>query len=455
MPLGTLPDRILIVEDDEPMRRMIREVLAPPGAEVHEAQSSQGALDYLEKVDVAVVVTDLRMPRIGGLDVLQFARRRNALTQVILLTGHATVESAVDALKGGAYDYLRKPFEPDELRHAVDRALEHYRLNRENVQLREANSAYADLDGLIGKNPAIEQVRRMVRACAGYDCCVLITGESGTGKEVVAHQIHLQSERRDARFIAVNCAAIPENVIESELFGYQRGAFTGADRNRAGLFEVADKGTLFLDEINNASPAFQAKLLRVIQDGTYFRVGDTEQRHADVRLIAATNRPLPGLVESGAFRMDLYYRLRIVEIVLPPLRERRNDIPLLANYFLARHSARLRKPCKGIATRALGSLMRHNWPGNARELENAIQSMLILSGTDMLDIDVLPPGIEREGAGSSRAVEMMEPQSLEEIEAYFIAKTLRETQGNRATAAEILGIDKSTLWRKIKRYGLE
>ncbi|MBK8321886.1 MAG: sigma-54-dependent Fis family transcriptional regulator [Betaproteobacteria bacterium] len=455
MPLGTLPDRILIVEDDEPMRRMIREVLAPPGAEVHEAQSSQGALDYLEKVDVAVVVTDLRMPRIGGLDVLQFARRRNALTQVILLTGHATVESAVDALKGGAYDYLRKPFEPDELRHAVDRALEHYRLNRENVQLREANSAYADLDGLIGKNPAIEQVRRMVRACAGYDCCVLITGESGTGKEVVAHQIHLQSERRDARFIAVNCAAIPENVIESELFGYQRGAFTGADRNRAGLFEVADKGTLFLDEINNASPAFQAKLLRVIQDGTYFRVGDTEQRHADVRLIAATNRPLPGLVESGAFRMDLYYRLRIVEIVLPPLRERRNDIPLLANYFLARHSARLRKPSKGIATRALGSLMRHNWPGNARELENAIQSMLILSETDMLDIDVLPPGIEREGAGSSRAVEMMEPQSLEEIEAYFIAKTLRETQGNRATAAEILGIDKSTLWRKIKRYGLE
>jgi len=457
MEAAASPEKVLIVEDDEPMRRMIREVLAPAGAEVVEAESSQGALDYLEKHDVAVVVTDLRMPRIGGLEVLKFARRRSNLTQVILLTGHATVESAIEALKSGAYDYLRKPFEPDDLRRIVDHALEHYRLNRENVQLREANRSYADLDGLVGKNPAIEQVRRTVRACAGYDCCVLVTGESGTGKEVVAHQIHLLSGRRDGRFIALNCAAIPENVIESELFGYQRGAFTGADRAKAGLFEAADKGTLFLDEINNASPAFQAKLLRVLQDGTYFRVGDTEQRRADVRIIAASNRPLPTLVESGAFRMDLYYRLRIVEIVMPPLRERRSDIPLLANYFLARHSARLRKPVKGIATRALGALMRHDWPGNARELENAIQSMIILGESEMLDVDVLPPGIEREATGpaAGRAVELMEPQSLEEIEAYFIAKTLRETLGNRATAAEILGIDKSTLWRKIKRYGLD
>jgi DNA-binding NtrC family response regulator len=446
---------VLIVEDDVAMRRMIREVLAPADAEVVEADSSQDALDYLEKHDVAVVVTDQRMPRVGGLEVLRFARTRNAMTQVILLTGHATVESAVEALKGGAYDYLRKPFEPEDLRRIVDRALEYYRLNCENVRLRETNRAYADLDGLVGKNPAIEQVRRMVRASAGYDCCVLVTGESGTGKEVVAHQIHMLSGRREGRFVALNCAAIPENVIESELFGHQRGAFTGADRQKAGLFETADKGTLFLDEINNASPAFQAKLLRVLQDGTFYRIGDTEPRHADVRLIAATNRPLPALVESGAFRMDLYYRLRIVEILLPPLRERRSDIPVLANYFLGRHSARLRKPVKGLTTRALGALMRHDWPGNARELENAIQSMIILTETDMLDVDVLPPGLANEGTGPGRAVELIEPQSLEEIEAYFIAKTLRETQGNRATAAEILGIDKSTLWRKIKRYGLE
>ncbi len=446
---------VLLVEDDPAMRRMIREVLSTAAAEVVEVDSSQDALGYLEDHEVAVVVTDLRMPRISGLEVLRFAKARDAMTQVILLTGHATVESAVEALKGGAYDYLRKPFEPDDLRRIVDRALEFHQLNCENVRLRETNRAYADLDGLVGKNAAVEQVRRMVRASAGYDCCVLITGESGTGKEVVAHQVHMLSGRRDGRFVALNCAAIPENVIESELFGYQRGAFTGADRAKAGLFESAHHGTLFLDEVNNASPAFQAKLLRVLQDGTFYRMGDTEPRRADVRLIAATNRPLPALVESGAFRMDLYYRLRIVEIVMPPLRDRRSDIPLLANYFLARHSVRLGKPVKGITTRALATLMRHDWPGNARELENAIQSMIVLTETDMLDTDVLPPGMAQEGTGPGRAVELIEPQSLEEIEAYFIAKTLRETQGNRASAAEILGIDKSTLWRKIKRYGLE
>jgi DNA-binding NtrC family response regulator len=446
---------VVVVEDDPAMRRMIEEVLASSAAEVVAADNSQAALDVLEARDAAVVVTDLRMPRIGGLDILRFAKKRSAMTQVILLTGHATVESAVEALKGGAYDYLRKPFEPDDLRRIVDHALDYHRLNRENLRLRESNQAYTVLDGLVGKNPAIEQVRRVVRAAAGYDCCVLITGESGTGKEVVAHQIHLASHRREGRFVPLNCAAIPENIIESELFGYQRGAFTGADRVKAGLFETADKGTLFLDEINNASPAFQAKLLRVIQDGTYYRMGDTEPRRADVRLIAASNRPLPALVESGSFRMDLYYRLRIVEIVMPPLRERRSDIPLLANYFLGRHTQRLRKAARGITTRALGALMRHDWPGNARELENAIQSMIILTETDMLDSDVLPPGLAKEAAGPGRAVEHIEPQSLEEIEAYFIAKTLRETQGNRATAAEILGIDKSTLWRKIKRYGLE
>jgi len=446
---------VVVVEDDPAMRRMIEEVLASSAAEVVAADNSQAALDVLEARDAAVVVTDLRMPRVGGLDILRFAKKRSAMTQVILLTGHATVESAVEALKGGAYDYLRKPFEPDDLRRIVDHALDYHGLNRENLRLRESNQAYTVLDGLVGKNPAIEQVRRVVRAAAGYDCCVLITGESGTGKEVVAHQVHLASHRHEGRFVPLNCAAIPENIIESELFGYQRGAFTGADRVKAGLFETADKGTLFLDEINNASPAFQAKLLRVIQDGTYYRMGDTEPRRADVRLIAATNRPLPALVEGGSFRMDLYYRLRIVEIVMPPLRERRSDIPLLANYFLGRHSQRLRKAVKGITTRALGALMRHDWPGNARELENAIQSMIILTETDMLDIDVMPPGLAKEAAGPGRALEHIEPQSLEEIEAYFIAKTLRETQGNRATAAEILGIDKSTLWRKIKRYGLE
>jgi len=336
---------VLVVEDDLAMRRMIQEVLATSAADIVAVEGGQAALDRLENHDVAVVVTVLRLPRVGGLEVLEFAKRRNPTTQVILLTGHATVESAVDALKGEAFDYLRKPFEPEALRHVVSRALDFVRLHRENLALRERNREYSELDLLVGKSPAIEQVRRTVRTAAGYDCCVLITGESGTGKEVVAHQIHLLSGRRDKRFVALNCAAIPENVIESELFGHQKGAFTGADRARAGLFETADHGTLLLDEINNASPAFQAKLLRVLQDGTYYRLGENAERRSDVRVIAATNRPLPSLVESHEFRMDLYYRLRIVEIVMPPLRERRSDIPLLANYFiLARQRARAGKP---------------------------------------------------------------------------------------------------------------
>jgi DNA-binding NtrC family response regulator len=446
---------VLVVEDDAAMRRMIGEVLEEIDAEVL-CVGAQIALDLLEEREVAVVVTDLRMPQVDGLEILQFARQCHASTQVILLTGFATVETAVEALKGGAYDYLRKPFEPDDLRRVVDRALAFNRLMRENIRLREASGTQVVTDGLVGKSPATEQVRRLIRACAAYDCCVLLAGESGTGKEVAARQIHRLSQRREKRFVALNCAAIAETVIESELFGHQRGAFTGAERAKPGLFETAHGGTLFLDEINNASPAFQAKLLRVLQDGTFYRMGDVEPRHADVRLIAASNRPLPALVEAGSFRADLYYRLKIVEIVMPPLRERRTDIPLLASAFLVRHAERLRKPVKGFTTAALAALVQHDWPGNARELENAIQSMIVLTETEMLDVDVLPASLS--GAAAlvpGRALGRIEPQSLDEIEAYFIAKTLRETEGSRAATAEILGIDKSTLWRKIKRYGLE
>jgi DNA-binding NtrC family response regulator len=446
---------VLVVEDDAAMRHMIGEVLEEVDAEV-QCVGAQIALDLLEEREVAVVVTDLRMPQVDGLEILQFARQCHASTQVILLTGFATVETAVEALKGGACDYLRKPFEPDDLRRVVERALAFNRLMRENIRLREASGALAETDGLVGKSAATEQVRRLVRACAGYDCCVLLSGESGTGKEVAARQIHRLSPRHEKRFVALNCAAIAETVIESELFGHQRGAFTGADRAKPGLFETAHGGTLFLDEINNASPAFQAKLLRVLQDGTFYRMGDTEPRQVDVRLIAASNRPLPTLVAEGSFRADLYYRLKIIEIVLPPLRERRSDIPLLASVFLTRHAERLRKPVKGFSTAALAALVQHDWPGNARELENAIQSMIVLTETDMLDVDVLPIGLSASAASASgHALGRIEPQSLDEIEAYFIAKTLRETRGNRAATAEILGIDKSTLWRKIKRYGLE
>jgi DNA-binding NtrC family response regulator len=446
---------VLVVEDDRAMRELLASVLEPLPTRVIAVSSPQEALDCLESDEVAVVVTDLRMPGIDGIEVVKFAKKRNSLTQAVVITGYATVESAVEALKSGAYDYLRKPFEPIDLRLSVDRALQRYLLERENTQLREAAGSHTAIDGLVGKSQAIEGVQRLIAASASYDCCVLICGESGTGKEVVARQIHQASPRRGRRFVALNCAAIPENIIESELFGYQKGAFTGADRTKPGLFEAADGGTLFLDEINNASLALQAKLLRVLQDNSFFRLGDNEPRNVDVRLLAATNQPLPELVEAGTFRMDLYYRLKIIEIDILPLRNRQNDIPLLANHFLRRHAARLNKQVKGLSTKALTALMRHDWPGNGRELENMIQRMIILTTTETIDVDVLPPELLETADSPVKAVDFIAPQSLEEIEAHFIAKTLRETKGNRSATAEILGIDKSTLWRKIKRYQLE
>ena len=444
---------ILVVEDDEPMREMIAAVLEPLDATVLVSKNAQHAMEMLEKQEIAVVLTDLRMPQADGIDILNYSRRCNPLTQVVLVTGHATVESAIDAMKGGAFDYLRKPFEPVDLRREIGKALEYYLLNRENVGLRDFSPAVSS-DDLVGKSSAISTVNRLIGVAAAYECCVLITGESGTGKEIVSRRIHAESERKDRPFIAVNCAAIPETLIESELFGYQRGAFTGAEHAKIGLFEAASGGTLFLDEINNTSLAFQAKLLRVLQDGTFFRVGDTKPRFVDVRLLAASNKMLNELVGNGDFRMDLYYRLKVIEIDIPPLRDRLSDIPLLVNYFIARHSVRLKKRVKGISTRALNMLVRHNWPGNGRELENIIQRMIIFTATDVLDVDVVPPELADAKEPRTAVADHVWPQKLEEVEMSVIARTLEENNGNRAVTAEILGIDKSTLWRKIKLYKL-
>jgi DNA-binding NtrC family response regulator len=455
---ASCPERlpiVLVTEDDQHMRELIVDVLEGIPATVVPLGSSQDALDYLENHEVAVVVTDLRMPRIDGMAVLQFARQLNPLTQVIMVTGHATVESAVESLKSGAFEYVCKPFENVELRHSVELALSHWSLSHENLRLREQNRAYAEGDAMIGASAPMEAVQRLINAACAYDCSVLITGPSGCGKELVARQIHLRSARRHARFVAINCAAIPEQIIESELFGYQKGAFTGAERAKPGLFETADGGTLFLDEINNASLSLQAKLLRVLQDATFYRLGDTEPRKVSVRFIAATNRDVHEMIAQESFREDLYYRLRVIEIELPALRNRRSDVPLLANYFIEKFVRRFNKPIKSMSTRALGALMRYDWPGNVRELENVIQRAIILTQSDTIDIDNLSPEILRGAELTRRALDQMQPQTLEEVELYFIRKTLRETAGDRALCAEILGIDKSTLWRKMKRYNLQ
>jgi DNA-binding NtrC family response regulator len=453
---GAVPT-ILVTEDDRNMRELILAVLAESSMQfrVASAENAHEAMDFLENNDAAVVLTDLRMPGADGLDLLKFVKSRDPQTQVVLVTGYATVESAVAALKEGAYDYVQKPFDTIKLRCVVEKALEFHQLSTENQRLRLQRRAFEESGEIIGQSQAKERVDRLIAAAAAYDSSVLIFGESGSGKELVARQIHQRSARRDKAFVAINCAAIPESLIESELFGFRKGAFTGAERNKPGLFEVADGGTLFLDEINNAPMALQAKLLRVLQDGSFYPTGATEPIHVDVRVIAASNRQIPELVEKGEFREDLFYRLSVMEIGIPPLRERREDIALLTYYFLNKHSLRLNKHIAGVSTGVLGALMRYDWPGNVRELENVVQRMIILAESDHIDADVLPPRLTEQKDPRGRALDYLPPQSLDEVEAYFIRKTLRETRGDRALAAEILGIDKSTLWRKVKRYGIE
>ncbi len=448
---------LLVTEDDRNMRELIVTVLKQSAMafDVVAMDNGNDAMDYIESNEVAVLVSDLRMPGADGLELLTFAQGHSPLTQVVMVTGHATVDSAVQALKSGAYDYVLKPFDMDELRCIVERALERYLLATENRRLRHRQRLYSESGELIGQSQGLERVRRLIDAASQHDCGVFIYGESGSGKELVARQIHLRGKRSDNRFVALNCAAIPDNLIESELFGYTKGAFTGADKNKAGLFEVANGGTLFLDEINSASLALQAKLMRVLQDGSYYPMGATTPVNVDVLVLAATNRPIRELVDKREFREDLYFRLVIMEIEIPPLRERPEDIALLAYYFLGKHSARLNKPVSEISTEVLASLMRHQWPGNVRELENIIQRMIIMSESERLEVDSLPDSLLTERVAKGRALDHLPPSSLDDIEAYFIRKTLRETQGDRALAAEILGIDKSTLWRKIKRYQIE
>ena len=448
---------ILVVEDDANMRELILTVLGESELDfcAVSLENATEAMDYIESHNVAVVVTDLRMPGPDGITLLKFVKSRDSAVQVVLVTGFGTVESAIDALKEGAFDYVQKPFDIVKLRNVIENALKFHLVATENQRLKRANLVYAEGTDLIGQSQARERLVQIINAAANYDCTVLISGESGSGKEVVARQIHLRGNRADKPFIAINCAAIPETLIESELFGYRKGAFTGADRNKPGMFELASGGTLFLDEINNAPLALQAKLLRVIQDGSFFPAGATEPTQVDVRVIAATNRPIQKLVEEKSFREDLFYRLSVLEIPVPPLRERREDIPVLAYYFLGKHAARLGKKISGLSNAVMSELMRYEWPGNVRELENVIQRMIIMTESEHIEANVLPPQFYKEDAPTRRALDYMPPQKLDDIEAYFIKKTLRETRGDRALAAEILGIDKSTLWRKVKRYGIE
>jgi DNA-binding NtrC family response regulator len=440
---------LLLVDDDQRMRELLADVFTGKGYQVTAIADGREALLHLETVAFDTVITDLMMPQVSGTEVLEAAQRRDAQLPVIIITGYGTVDSAIAAMKIGAHDYIQKPFDPEELALIVKRALAHYQLVKQN---RDLTARVTILQGseLIGSSAAIQGVKEMIVRLAPLAVSLLICGETGTGKELAARLIHKHSDRAAHNFLAINCGALSENLLESELFGYERGAFTGAVEQKKGLLEAAQGGTLFLDEINSMPLSLQVKLLRVLQDGKFLRVGGTKEISVDLRVISASNIDLKELISKGLFRDDLYYRINGMEIDLPPLRDRREDIAELAYHFLNRYSRKYDKAIGEIAPQALRMLSDATWPGNVRELENVMSRAVIMEPGTAITTTALPSSL---GATSlpPAAANLM---TLEEMERYMINKALAATNGNRALAAQTLGIDASTLWRKTKRYDL-
>ncbi len=441
---------ILVVDDDADMREMLQDMLKDRGHQVTTAGSGSEALKALGEGDYWVVLTDLRMKGMQGLELLTEIRRSHPDVNVILMTGFGSVETAVEAMKHGASDYLTKPVKKDELVRVIERVIREASLRREVSRLRkEVHKEYSFLQ-ILGKSKPMQAVFDLIKRVADSPTNVLITGESGTGKELVAKAIHYNSDRKDAPFIPVNCAAIPEQLLESELFGHMRGAFTDAKFDKRGLFEEAQKGTLFLDEISELPLMLQAKLLRAIQEREIRRVGANKPIPVDVRIIAATNLNLGEEVKAKRFRDDLYYRLNVIELKLPPLRDRREDIPLLVEAFLKKCGESRGKDVKGVSEAALAMLMDYAWPGNVRELENVVERAVTLSRGEKISADDLPPAVQ--GARGDRRVldEAAEKTlPLHEIEKEYIKKILEKMGGNKYQAAHALGIDRKTLYRKL------
>ena len=444
---------ILIVDDDRNHAEGTRDVLETVGYSCDVATSGQRALDRLRLRQYDLVLTDLVMGDVDGLQILRQAQQINPFVAVIVFTGHATIETAVEALKRGAADYLVKPLDIDSLRIRVEKALERQRLMRINRDLEERLDKRFGFSGIIGNS---EPVRRTIELCkqvAETDVSVLISGENGTGKELIARAIHENSLRKKRPLVPLNCAALSPQLVESELFGHEKGAFTGANFQKKGRFEFAHLGTLFLDEVGDIPLETQVKLLRVLEDGEIQRVGSNEPVRVDVRLISATNRDLEKAIAESKFREDLYYRLKVVEIRLPPLRERRQDVPLLVHHFVEQFSNAYRKPIDGIEREALNILSGYAWPGNVRELKHAIENMVVVSRGRTLSVDNLPESIHRaERAKPTADLESLVGIPLDEVERILIEKTLVQVDGNRAEAARILGIGERTLYRKLKKY---
>jgi len=448
---------LLFVDDEPALRAVMAQRLAERGFEVVEADSGERALQLLDQFAFDVIVTDLRMPGLDGSRVIEAARERYPGIVAIVITGYGTVKDAVDAIKRGASDFVAKPFQFDELLHVLQKALEQRRLRSENAYLRSQLEERYQFGGILGRSRPMQTLFQLLETVAAASSTILVTGETGTGKEVVARAIHHNSPRRANRFVALNCSAIPETLLEAELFGHVRGAFTGAVGARQGRFEQAHRGTLFLDEVGTMSTALQMKLLRALQEREFERVGDNQTVKVDVRVIAATNSDLARMVADGTFREDLYYRLNVIPITLPPLRERRDDIPLLAKHFLEKFS-----PGSAIQASqgAMRLLMSYGWPGNVRQLENAIERAVALSaGRREIDVADLPPEIQSVPPMTTTPfVDFPDdgldlPSYLSRIEQDLISRALERTGGNRNRAAELLRIKRTTLVEKLKRIG--
>jgi len=446
--------RILVIDDNETHATSVAEALEREGYEVLVATSGEAGVEILETTPVDVVVTDLVMPGIDGMRVLEEALRIDPMIQVILVTAHGTVETAVDAMRKGAINYLLKPAGLAEVRTVVASALERRGLVRRNRELEERLDEKFGFDDLIGNSPKMREVFSIMRRVAATSVTILILGETGTGKELVAKAIHQNSPRKRKPFVALNCAALSRDILESELFGHEKGAFTGAVATREGLFEYADGGTLLLDEVADMPGETQVKLLRVLEDGEIRRVGSNKSIRVDVRVIAATNRDLTPAVDEGTFRQALYYRLKVVTIRLPALRERPEDIPVLIDHFLREFGERHAKGLRQISPDTRRILLRYPWPGNVRELKNCIENMVVMSAGDVLDLGDIPEQIHALPPERISQAAVAAPMSLTDAEKQLIKDTLELTRGNREETARILGIGERTLYRKLKLYGL-
>ncbi len=436
-------ERILVVDDAPDTLEVLQRNLQSQGYCVYTAPGVPDAIRILEQTPLDLVITDLKMPKVSGLELVRHVRENYANTEVMMITGYPSIGGAVDAVKMGAEDYISKPFTDEELYAAVERALEKLRLRRA-AQVPAYRTPQAPF-GLIGDSSTMQNVFRAIAKAAPTSATVLITGESGTGKELVARAIHYGSPRASAPFVPVNCAAIPEGLLESELFGYIKGAFTGATETRAGFFQTADGGTIFLDEISATTAAMQVKLLRVLQEREVRMVGSTRSRTVDIRVLAATNKDLRALVEKEAFREDLYFRLNVLTIDLPPLRQRGDDVLLLTRHFAGAFAKELGKPVPTFSDAALQVLCRYRWPGNVRELENVVQRLVVMADRDVIDVPDLP-SLMRFSALSATGFD----RTLAEVETEYIRNVLASVNGNRTRAAEILGIDRKTLREKLK-----